>query len=64
MKVDQEKKEYIESLTNLSDRELLELRAYYDRKTMEYAKSSNAYLFVIYLLSIVSAVASIIIAIL
>jgi len=60
MNQQQEKEEYIESIKNFNDRELAELQTYYARKTMDYAKSTNGYLFVMYVLAILSILGGII----
>ena len=62
MNAQQEKEEYMATLNNFTDRELVELQTYYARKTMDYCKSTNGYLFVIYILFILSAVGGLIIA--
>jgi len=50
------------TLNNFTDRELVELQTYYARKTMDYNKSSNGYMCVIYIFLILSAVGGLIIA--
>ena len=60
MNAQQEKEEYMATLNNFNDRELSELRTYYARKTMDYCKSSNGYLFVIYVLLILSIIGGLI----
>ena len=62
MNQQQEKDDYIASLSQFKDRELAELQTYYARKTMDYAKSSNVYLFVVYIISILSILGGILLA--
>jgi len=59
----QEKQEYIDSLKNHTDRELFELQTYYARKTMDYSKSINGYLFIMYGLVILSLIGLLIMAV-
>ena len=63
MNAQQEKEEYMVTLNNFTDRELVELQTYYARKTMDYSKSSNGYLFVIYLFLIISVIIGVIVAV-
>jgi len=48
MTQEQEKKEYLQNIQNHTDRNLLEIRTYYARKTADYARSTNSAVTMIY----------------
>lgn len=62
MNQQQEKDEYIKSLKSFNERELQELQTYFARKTMDYAKSTNYYLFVLFGIAVLSMIVGFIIA--